>query len=149
MSVDETRRVLEAHGRSSDVKFVDPDAVFVDTASGEQHIGREAIAALLRRLYRDAFAARAEATSVIIGDGRAVLEGHLVGIHVGEYAGVPASGLPVRIPLVVSYEISGGFIRRARLYLQVASFLQQVELARRGPRSPTVLEARDADSTDE
>jgi steroid delta-isomerase-like uncharacterized protein len=133
-TAEETRRVMEAYGGSRDTGLIAPDAVFVDSATGHQYVGREAIASLLRTLYHDAFDARVEATSLLIAPGKAVLEGHLVGIHVGEFAGVPASGIEVRIPLVVSYEVADGLIQRARVHLQVAALLRQVgTTARHGP----------------
>jgi len=133
-TVEETRRVMEAYGGSRDTALIAPDAVFVDSATGRQYVGREAIASLLRTLYHDAFDARVEGASLVIAPGKAVLEGHLVGIHVGEFAGVPASGIEVRIPLVVAYDIADGLIQRGRVHLQVASLLQQVEANNRiGP----------------
>jgi steroid delta-isomerase-like uncharacterized protein len=133
-SSEETRRVMEAYGVSRDTDLIAPDAVFIDTATGRQYVGREANATMLRRLYNDAFQARVEAASLVIAPGKAVLEGYLVGVHTGEFAGVPASGIEVRVPLVIAYDVSDGLIQRARVYLQVASLLQQATSSdRHGP----------------
>ncbi|MGH8916559.1 MAG: ester cyclase [Acidimicrobiia bacterium] len=126
MSVQETQRVLEAYAASHDANLVAPDAIFTDTASGQQYVGREAIAAMLHFVYHEAFDAHAEVSNLIVGDGRAVLEADIVGTHIGEFAGIPATGLDVRIPLAVAYDISDGLVQRARVYLQLAAFLQQV-----------------------
>ena len=125
-SVEESRRVLEAYVAQHDTSMVAPDAVFHDVASGQDYIGREAIAAMLDYVYHVAFEARAETVRTVVGDGAAVLEAVLVGIHTGEFAGVPATGREVRVPLVVSYRIADGQIQEAFVYLLVASFLQQV-----------------------
>lgn len=125
-SVEESRRVLDAYVAQHDTSMVAPDAVFHDVASGQDYIGREAIAAMLDHVYHVAFEARSETVRTVVGDGAAVLEAVVVGIHTGEFAGVPATGREVRIPLVVSYRIADGQIQEAFVYLLVASFLQQV-----------------------
>lgn len=125
-SVDETRRVLEAYAAGHDTSLIAPDAVFHDVASGQDHIGREAVAAMLHHVYHVAFQARAEVVRVTVGEGTAVLEGAVVGRHTGEFAGVPATGREVRIPLVVSYRIADGHVQEAFVYLLVSAFLEQV-----------------------
>lgn len=125
-SVEESRRVLEAYVAQHDTSMVAPDAVFHDVASGQDYIGREAIAGMLDHVYHVAFEARSETVRTVVGDGAAVLEAVLVGIHTGEFAGVPATGREVRVPLVVSYRIADGQVQEAFVYLLVASFLQQV-----------------------
>lgn len=125
-SVEETRQVLEAYAAEHDTSLIAPDAVFHDIASGQDHVGREAIAAMLRHVYHVAFEARAEVVRTTVGDGSAVLEAVLVGTHTGEFAGVPATGRQVRVPLVVSYRIADGQVQEADVYLLVSSFLQQV-----------------------
>lgn len=125
-SVEETRQVLEAYAAEHDTSLIAPDAVFHDVASGQDYIGREAIAAMLDHVYDVAFQARAEEVRTTVGDGAAVLEAVVVGTHTGEFAGVPATGREVRIPLVVSYRIADGSVQEANVYLMVSTFLQQV-----------------------
>ncbi|MGH3650540.1 MAG: ester cyclase [Acidimicrobiia bacterium] len=129
MSIQETQRVLEAYAASHDTSLVAPDAIFTDTASGQKYVGREAIAAMLHHVYHEAFDAHAEVSNLVVGDGKAVLEADIVGTHIGEFAGVPTTGLDIRIPLAVAYDIADGLVQQARVYLQLASFLQQVESA--------------------
>lgn len=124
--IEETQRVLEAYAATHDNSLIAPDAVFHDIASGQDFVGREAIAGMLQYVYNVAFEARAEEVRTVVGDGAAVLEAVIVGTHTGEFAGVPATGKPVRIPLVVSYRIGDGLVQEAHVYLLVASFLQQV-----------------------
>ena len=125
-SSHETRRVFEAYTTTHDPSLIAPDAIFHDIASGQDYIGREAIAGMLHYVYQVAFEARAEQVAAVVSDGAAVLEAAVVGTHTGEFAGVPATGRDVRIPLVVSYRIADGQIQEANVYLLVASFLQQV-----------------------
>lgn len=64
-----------------------------------------------------------------VGEGAAVVEAVIVGTHTAEFAGVPATGREVRIPLVVSYRVAEEQIQEAHVYMLVASFLQQVGAA--------------------
>ncbi|MGC5586143.1 ester cyclase [Ornithinimicrobium sp. W1665] len=125
-SVEETRQVLEAYAAEHDTSLIAPDAVFHDVASGQDYVGREAIAAMLHHVYHVALQARAEVVRTTVGEGTAVLEGFVVGTHTGEFAGVAATGRQVRVPLVVSYRIADGYVQEADVYLLVSNFLQQV-----------------------
>ena len=51
---------------------------------------------------------------------------NLVGKHVGEFAGIPATGKDVRIPLCVNYDLEDGKIKRARVYFEMPVLLQQL-----------------------
>ena len=77
-------------------------------------------------VYHVAFDARAETKNIVLADGKAVLEADLVGTHIGEFAGRPATGRQVRVPLCVSYDVDNGTITRGRVYLQIPAFLKQV-----------------------
>jgi predicted ester cyclase len=48
-----------------------------------------------------------------------------VGTHQGEFAGLPATGRDVRVPLVVIYDLADGRIAGARVHFSVASFTAQ------------------------
>ena len=61
-----------------------------------------------------------------VADGKGVLEARVVGRHTGEFGGVPATGRDVNVPLCVVYDVVGGYIARARIYLQVNVLMQQI-----------------------
>jgi hypothetical protein len=126
MSADETRRVLEAYWEDHDPRFVAENAVFTMQPTGEEIRGRDAIARHLAGFYHGALEARAERTNAIFGDGHGVLEARVVGRHTGVFAGVPATGRDVNVPLCVTYEVSGGLIQKARIYLMVNVLLGQI-----------------------
>lgn len=125
MSIEDTREVIESYERGEG--RIAQDAVFIDTATEETHAGRDAIVAWLRHKHGQAFDTDFERTHLIVDDGRAVQAGYLVGTHIGEYAGVPATGRRVRIPLAVVYEVSDGAIQRAVIHFGMYSFLRQVD----------------------
>jgi hypothetical protein len=126
MSIDDTRNVLEAYWQDHDPRFVAENAVFTMQATGEEIRGREAIAKHLAGFYHGALEARAVRANAIFGDGHGVLEARVVGRHTGVFAGVPATGRDVDVPLCVTYELSGGLIDRARIYLMANVLLRQI-----------------------
>jgi hypothetical protein len=129
MSIEETRKVLEAYWQDHDPQYVAEDAVFTMQPTGEEIRGRDAIAKHLAGFYHGALDARPMKTNAIFSDGQGVLEAHVVGRHTGVFAGVPATGREVNVPLCVTYELSGGLIKQARIYLMVNVLLAQITSA--------------------
>jgi steroid delta-isomerase-like uncharacterized protein len=128
MSVDETREVIERYIASghSDVSMLADDVVFRVMASGDEHRTPAGVAGMLGYFYHVAFEATAEARSLVVGPGSAVFEADFVGRHIGEFAGVPATGKDVRVPLCVCYDLRGGKIAEGRVYFEIPAFLAQV-----------------------
>jgi len=81
---------------------------------------------MLDFFYHVAFDARAETKHVIVDDGIAVLEADFVGRHIGEFAGVPATGKDVRVPLAVIYDVRDDRIVEGRVYFEIPAFLAQI-----------------------
>jgi steroid delta-isomerase-like uncharacterized protein len=102
------------------------DVVFTVMASGQEAHGPEGVLQLLNYFYHVAFEATAENTIGIVEDGKAVWEGSFVGKHIGEFAGIPATGKEVRVPLCVVYELADEQIKRARIYFEIPALLAQL-----------------------
>lgn len=127
MSLESTREVVTAYLQShGDPSLLAEDAVFTDMSTGEEYRGRDAIARSLAYFYHQAFEARPEVHSKVIDDGHAVAEGEFVGRHIGDFAGIAATGREVRVPICVAYEVEGDKITRARIYLLVSVLMQQL-----------------------
>ncbi len=128
MTADTNRRLIEQYLASNheDLSMMASDVVFTNTSTGEDFVGREALREMLRHVYHVAFDAHAESRAVIVDDRYAVLEGAIVGRHTGEFAGIPATGKDVRIPLCVVYEFRDARIVSARIYPAVPAFFAQV-----------------------
>jgi steroid delta-isomerase-like uncharacterized protein len=127
MSLEATREVVTAYLQNhGDPSFVAEDAVFTDMGTGQEYRGREAIAQSLEYIYHQAFEARPEVHSTVIVDGHAVAEGEFVGRHIGEFAGIPATGREVRVPICVAYDVEGDKITRARIYLLANVLMRQL-----------------------
>lgn len=95
-------------------------------STGEEHRGPEAIRAMLDYFYHQAFEADAHPRNLVVGEGTAAGEWDFVGRHTGEFAGVPATGKEVNVPLCVCYDLRDGKIVEARIYFEVPAFLAQV-----------------------
>lgn len=128
MSVKSTRQVLKKYVGSdhSDTSMMAEDAVFVIMATGEQHRGREAVAGMLDHFYRTAFDATAKMRLMLYGDDSAMFEGHFVGRHIGDFAGIPATGKEVCVPLCVVYDLEDDRIKHGRVYLEMPVLFQQL-----------------------
>jgi steroid delta-isomerase-like uncharacterized protein len=127
MSVESNRaamtRYLDSH--HTDLTMLSADVVFTNMATGDEHKGPAAVAGMLNYIYHVAFDADAEVKSVIVTDKHAVLEATFVGKHIAEFAGVPATGKTVRVPLCVVYDMGDGMVTRGRIYWEVPAFLAQ------------------------
>jgi steroid delta-isomerase-like uncharacterized protein len=102
------------------------DVVFTNMATGEEHRGVEGVRRMLNHVYHEAFDAAAETKNRIYTENQAVLEADFVGTHIGAFAGIPASGRKVRVPLCVVYDLENGKIARGRVYMQVPALLRQL-----------------------
>jgi steroid delta-isomerase-like uncharacterized protein len=128
MSLEGTRKAVQRYIDSghTDLSMMADDVVFTNMATGDEHQGIEALRKMLTFVYHTAFDATAEVKNLVVADGKAVLEADFVGKHIGEFAGVPATGKQVRVPLCVTYDLENDKIKRGRIYWEVPSFLKQV-----------------------
>ena len=128
MSIESTRAVMTRYFNAEDDHgtMLAEDVVYTVMATGEQHRGRAGVLALLDFVYRVAFAATFVQRTVIFADNNALLEGEIVGRHIGEYAGVPATGKDVRLPACVIYDLENDQIKAGRVYIEIPAFLQQI-----------------------
>lgn len=128
MSTESTRRIMSQYFDSehSDVSMMSKDVVFTIMATGQEHTGPEGVMQMLQYFYQIAFKATAEAKNAIFADGQAVWEGEFVGKHIGEFAGIPATGKDVRVPLCVVYDLGNDQIKRGRVYFEMPALMAQL-----------------------
>jgi steroid delta-isomerase-like uncharacterized protein len=128
MSVEGTRKTMTRYFDSEhgDVSMMAEDVVFTIMATGQEHHGRDGVLGMLNYFYHIAFDAMATSRVMLFGEQNAVVEGDFVGKHIGEFAGIPATGKDVRVPLCVVYDLENDEIKRGRVYFEMPALMQQL-----------------------
>ncbi len=128
MSVDSTRETMTRYFNSAhgDVSMLAEDVVFTVMATGQEHRGRDGVMSMLTYFYHVAFDATAITRVTLFGERNAMVEGDFVGKHIGEFAGIPATGKDVNVPLCVVYDLENDQITRGRVYFEMPALLQQL-----------------------
>lgn len=128
MLAENTREKLLRYFNSEhdDVSIMADDVVFTIMATGQEHHGPDGVLGMLHYFYRVAFDATSETRVTLFGDQNAMVEADFVGKHIGEFAGIPATGKDVRVPLCVVYDLENDQIKRGRVYFEMPALLQQL-----------------------
>lgn len=128
MSIETTKETMQRYFNSahSDVSTLAEDVVFTVMATGQEHRGHEGVLGMLNYFYHVAFNATANERVMLFGEHNALWEGEFVGKHIGEFAGIPATGKDVRVPLSVVYDLENGKITRGRVYFEMPALFQQL-----------------------
>ena len=128
MSIESTRAVMTRYFESghADVSMMAPDVRFTIMATGQEHRGPDGVLKMLHYFYQVAFEATAETTLVLFGESNAMVEGMFLGKHIGEFAGVPATGKQVRVPLCVVYDLKNDQIAHGRIYFEMPALMAQL-----------------------
>jgi steroid delta-isomerase-like uncharacterized protein len=131
MSIESTRETMLRYFNSehSDVSMMASDVVFTIMASGQEHHTPAGVMGMLNYFYHVAFDAAATTRVMLFGESNAMTEGDFVGKHIGEFAGIPATGKDVRVPLCVVYDLENNQIKRGRVYFEMPALLQQLGLS--------------------
>lgn len=128
MSVESTHKVMQQYFDShhTDVSALAEDVVFTVMATGQEYHGQAEVMGMLQYFYQIAFKGGTEDDTIIIDDGKAVFEGIFVGQHTGEFAGIPATGKNVRVPLCVVYSLKDDKIETGHVYFEMPVLMQQL-----------------------
>jgi predicted ester cyclase len=98
------------------------DVVFTVMATGQENRGREGVLGMLTQCYHITFCARATPGTLLFGDHHAMVEGDFAGKHIGEFAGIPATGKEVR----AVYDLENDTIARGRVYFEMPAPMAQL-----------------------
>jgi steroid delta-isomerase-like uncharacterized protein len=128
MTVERTRETIMPYFNSehSDVSMMADDVVFTVMATGQEHHTPEGVLGMLNYFYHMAFDATSTTRTMLFGESNAMVEGDFVGRHIGEFAGIPATGKDVRVPLCVVYDLENDQIKRGRIYFEMPALLAQL-----------------------
>lgn len=103
-----------------------PNVTLTTMETGEEVSGRDAVATLLDTLYRVSFDASPVVRSLVAMPGLTMAEADFCGTHVGEFAGVAATGRQVRVASVIACAVSGQAITALRIYLPLDALFRQL-----------------------
>jgi steroid delta-isomerase-like uncharacterized protein len=128
MSIESTRETMLRYIKSehSDASMMAEDVTFTIMATGQEHHGRDGVLGMLTYFYHIAFDATAATRVMLVGENNAMVEGDFIGKHIGEFAGIPATGKDVRVPLCVVYDLENDEIKHGRVYFEMPALLQQL-----------------------
>ncbi|GEM_PF-2474365 len=131
--VDETRDIVMKWVASHDTNYVTENVVFTDMSSGDEIVGRKALAEFLYWFWNVAFETDLdeiqEHVQYIIGHGQAGVESMVIGIHSGAFGDIPPSYNEVEVPLAIVYELETEApyrIERARIYPLMNILIDQI-----------------------
>ncbi len=121
MSVEQTREILEPYlaalvAREDIAPFFADDVVLSLVEVGQEIRGRDAVAGAIDELHRETFDARPEVVNLVVDAGTAAGEFLFVGVHTGEFAGIPATEREVSVPYTVFYDLADGQVAALRIY---------------------------------
>ncbi len=127
-AIESTRETMLRYfnAEHSDVSIMAEDVVFNIMATGQEHHGRDAVLGMLNYFYHIAFEATATTRVTLFGENNAMVEGDFVGKHIGEFAGIPATGKDVRVPLCMVYDLANDQIKHGCVYFEMPALLQQL-----------------------
>jgi predicted ester cyclase len=126
MDIDSTRRIAEGYLLHHDLSFLADDVLYTNTATGEELRGRDAVEGLLHFFYEEVFDAEATDHRLLVSQGQAAAEFRFRGKHVGEFAGIAATGVVVDVPVCVVLDIAERGVTGGRLYLPLERLLGQL-----------------------
>ncbi len=153
MSVETTREAMTGYlqallDREDYGRYLSEDAVLTLVGDGRQAAGCEAVKEMMDHLYQQAFDATPELRNLVCEDGQAAVEAVLVGLHIGEFGGVPATGREICVPYTMMYDLEQGRIKALRVYLPMHLLLAQIDADAREIRSPHLSHAGSREESD-
>lgn len=139
------RHVLAENRRSVEglLATLSAEPVYQIMATGETHRGREAVAAFYRGLFEALPDVTFEPVAQFVSEAGVVEESVMVGTHTGPLFGLPRSsplrvsrrlrglpptGRPIRLPLIIVFPMRDGEILGERLYFDMDSLQRQLGL---------------------
>jgi hypothetical protein len=107
-------------------RFLADNATFTVIGSDQVSRGREAVVGTIDWLHNQTFAGRPIVKTTFFGDDRAAIEADFIGTHVGEFAGIAATGRSVQVPYSVFYDLAGDEIAAIRVYMPMDVIRRQL-----------------------
>lgn len=127
---DTMRGYVEALTRLGDVgPYLAPDVTMTVVENGDTVTGRDAVRDTVVAMHSQGVRGDIHVRNLLVDGDVAVLEAEFVGTHVGDFAGVPATGETVRLPYAVVYEVGPQGITALRGYASFTAVALQLQAA--------------------
>jgi predicted ester cyclase len=131
MSAEPVRETMQAYAetllaRGHYGRFFADEIEFEVMGTVQRTRGPAAAEQAIRFLHEVAFDAQPEITNILVDEDGAAAEATFVGRHIGEFAGIAATGNAVRVPYSVFYNLSDGMITALRIYMPMEQLLAQI-----------------------
>lgn len=131
MSVEKTRETMTAYvhellsfGNYAD--YLADDVVLTVMGTDQKATGRDAAKQMIDFFHQQAFKTDVQIKNSVYGDNQATAEAEFIGTHIGEFAGIAASGKEVNVPYSVAYDLEGDKIKALRLYFPMDVLIRQI-----------------------
>lgn len=135
MSLHANKRLWQRHVLAENRRSIEgllatlcAEPLYVIMATGQEHRGRDAVAAFYSGLFISMPDVTFELRDVFIGESGVVEESVLVGTHTGDLFGLPPTGRPIRLPLTIVFPMRAGEILGERMYFDMDSLQRQLGL---------------------
>ena len=135
MTLHQNRRLWQKHVLAENRRSVEglldtlcDDPVYTIMATGEEHRGKDAVAAFYRGLFAGVPDATFDLVSAFVGEEGVVEESVLRGTHQGAIFGYPPTGRKIELPLIIVFPMKDGAILGERMYFDLRTLLKQLGL---------------------
>lgn len=131
MSVEKTRETITAYVNEllsfgSYADYLADDVVLTIMGTDQGATGREAVRQMIDFFHSQAFKTDIQIKNTVYGDNKATAEAEFIGTHIGEFAGIAASGKQVNVPYSVAYDLEDDRIKALRLYFPMDVLVRQI-----------------------
>ena len=124
---------VETLTRLGDVgPYLAPEVVMTVMENGDTVTGRDAVRDTVIAMHSQGVRGEITVRNLLIDGDVAVLEAEFVGTHVGDFAGIPATGGTVRLPYTIVYEVGPEGITALRGYASFTAVAMHLQAAAAG-----------------
>ena len=134
MTTEQTRNTMQAYAEAllsfgDFARYLSDDVTMTFMGTDRSIKGREAVCQTIGFIHEVAFSSAIKVTSVVNGEGEAILEAEFIGTHIGEFEGVKPTLRPVHVPYAVAYTLADNRITALRLYFPMDLLMRQITTA--------------------
>ena len=131
MSAETTRETMRGYTEAllsfgDYARFLAEDVKLSFMGTDREVRGRDAAREMITFVHSQAFKTDIQVTSLVCGDGQAMVEAEFIGTHIGAFEGIPASNRKVHVPYGVAYDLKGNEITALRLYFPLDLLVKQI-----------------------